>query len=87
VALEAQACGTPVIAASVGGLRFTVEDGASGFLVCGHDPGDYADRLRELLSDPVTSARLRAGALRQAKRFSWAQTAAGVLGVYRELVA
>src|SRR5204863_4267652 len=53
VALEAQACGTPIIAADTGGLRFLVEDAVTGFLVPGHDPADYADRLLALLADRV----------------------------------
>ena len=58
VAVEAQACGTPVIAASVGGLRTAVQDGVSGVLVDGHDPADYARALRELFADPARRARL-----------------------------
>jgi len=45
VAVEAQACGTPVIAAEVGGLPIAVRDGVSGVLVPGHDPADYARAL------------------------------------------
>ena len=45
VALEAQACGTPVVAAAVGGLRFVVHDDRTGFLVEGHDPADHAERM------------------------------------------
>src|SRR5690242_9227387 len=52
VAVEAQACGTPVIAASVGGLRTAVQDGVSGILVEGHHPADYAAALRRLLGSP-----------------------------------
>ena len=57
VALEAQACGTPVVAAAVGGLPYVVEDGRTGFLVEGHDPGDHADRLLQILRDPGSSRR------------------------------
>src|SRR5205085_1124904 len=62
VALEAQACGTPVIAAAVGGLRYSVADGVGGYLVQGHDPADYADRIVRLLTDPQEAARLAIGA-------------------------
>jgi len=86
VALEAQACGTPVIAASVGGLRFVVDDGRTGFLVEGHDPSDHADRLLRLLGDPELGRRLGDEAARQALRFTWDATASELLGVYRELV-
>jgi D-inositol-3-phosphate glycosyltransferase len=87
VALEAQACGAPVVGASVGGLRLAVADGESGFLICGHDPADYADRILQLLTDPGLAEGLRAGAVRHARRFSWDTTTGSVLEVYRELGA
>ena len=86
VALEAQACGTPVVAASVGGLRYVVEDGRTGFLVEGHDPGDHADRLLQILRDARLATRLGSDAARLALRFTWDATAAELLGVYRELL-
>jgi D-inositol-3-phosphate glycosyltransferase len=87
VALEAQACGTPVIASAAGGLRFVVVDGVTGFLVEGHDPADHADRLLRILHDPeLRDAMGRAGAA-HSHRFSWDATADEVLRVYRELVA
>jgi D-inositol-3-phosphate glycosyltransferase len=87
VALEAQACGAPVIAAEVGGLRYVVDDGISGFLVEGHDPGDHAERVLELLRDPALAARMGAAAVERSRRFSWDATAEGMLSVYREVVA
>ncbi len=87
VALEAQACGAPIVGASVGGLRLAVADGESGFLVCGHDPADYADRILQVLTDPGLASSMRARALEHARRFSWGATATGTLGVYRELGA
>jgi D-inositol-3-phosphate glycosyltransferase len=87
VALEAQACGAPIVGASVGGLRLAVADGDSGFLVCGHDPADYADRILQVLTDPGLASSMRARALEHARRFSWGATASGTLGVYRELGA
>src|SRR2546430_8669146 len=86
-ALEAEACGTPVIAAAAGGLRYVVIDGKTGFLIEGHDPGDYADRILRILSDPVLAARLSKGALRHAGGFSWDATVADIRQVYRELLA
>ncbi len=59
VALEAAACGTPVVAASVGGLRSLVEDGATGFLVDGRDPAAYAAPVAMLLDDPALGSRVR----------------------------
>jgi D-inositol-3-phosphate glycosyltransferase len=87
VALEAQACGTPVVAAAVGGLRFVIEDGVTGFLVDGHDPADYADRVLSLLADPARARRMGAAALERSLRFSWDATANEMLSVYRELFA
>jgi D-inositol-3-phosphate glycosyltransferase len=85
VALEAQACGTPVVAAAVGGLRYSVLDGVGGLHVVGHDPRDFSDRILELLGDPSLATRLSAGALEHAARFSWDATAAEIGRVYTEL--
>jgi D-inositol-3-phosphate glycosyltransferase len=85
VALEAQACGTPVIAADVGGLRHAVADGVGGLLVRGHDPVDYAAALTWLLRNEAGSAAMSQGAVRHAAGFSWDATAEGLGAVYREL--
>ena len=84
--VEALASGTPVIAADTGGLRYVVRDGVTGFLVPGHDPGDYADRLLTVLSDRVGARRMGDAAAANSLRFSWDATATDVLGVYRELL-
>jgi len=86
VALEAQACGTPVVAAAVGGLVTAVQDGVSGVLVNGHDPLDWARVMSGLLRSPARRLRLSVGAVRHANNFSWDRTAAGLLRVYREAV-
>jgi D-inositol-3-phosphate glycosyltransferase len=86
VALEAQACGTPVVAAAVGGLVTAVRDGISGVLVDGHDPADWARVLNRLLGEPRRRAELSLGAIEQARQFSWNQTAASLLAVYRDAV-
>src|SRR5207237_5049492 len=64
VALEAQACGTPVLAAATGGLRYVVEDGQTGFLVGGWDPADYADRPPRVLRDPAVGGEVGDGSAR-----------------------
>ncbi|AGL21182.1 glycosyl transferase [Actinoplanes sp. N902-109] len=87
VALEAQACGTPVVAAAVGGLVTAVTDGVSGVLVDGHHPGDWSRVLGELLLAPARRLQLSVGAVRHAAGFSWDRTAEGLLRVYREAVA
>src|SRR5262245_29308442 len=87
VALEAQACGTPVVAAAVGGLRYVVEDGAGGFLVAGHDPADHAERMLQVLSDPDAAAEMGRRGAHDALRFTWDATADQVLGVYRGLMS
>jgi D-inositol-3-phosphate glycosyltransferase len=86
VALEAEACGTPVIGAATGGLRYVIQDGQTGFLVEGHDPAEYADRILRLLSDPELAANLAAGALLHAAGFSWDATASGIASIYREVL-
>ncbi len=82
VAMEAQACGTPVVAASVGGLRTAVRHGYSGVLVESHEPGRYARAVRELIYSPATLARLRHGARQHASRFSWSATVDSLLQLY-----
>lgn len=87
VALEAQACGTPVVAAAVGGLVTAVRDGVSGVLVDGHAATDWAAVLRDLLAGEVRRARLARGAVAHARQFSWSRTAVRLLAVYRDAVA
>ncbi|MDG4794169.1 D-inositol-3-phosphate glycosyltransferase [Micromonospora sp. WMMD1082] len=87
VALEAQACGTPVVAAAVGGLVTAVRDQVSGVLVRGHDPVDWARTLARLLPDRARRAELSVGAARHARNFSWHRTATGLLTVYGEAIA
>jgi D-inositol-3-phosphate glycosyltransferase len=84
VALEAQACGTPVVAAAVGGLRTAVRDGYSGILVDGHDPVVWARVLGGLLSSPGRLSELSRGALEHAAAFNWPATAERLVGVYTE---
>jgi D-inositol-3-phosphate glycosyltransferase len=86
VALEAQACGIPVVAASVGGLRHVIREGSTGFLVPGDDPAVYAERLLRVLTGPGTAAALSRGAVAHAAGFPWESTAWSVLSVYAELV-
>jgi D-inositol-3-phosphate glycosyltransferase len=82
VALEAQACGTPVVAAAVGGLRTAVRDGFSGVLVDGHDPGVWARELERLIGSPGLLAALSRGAIEHASAFGWPATADKLIDVY-----
>ena len=82
VAVEAEATGTPVVAASVGGLTTAVRDGHSGLLVDGHRTDDWADALQRVLTDDALRSRLEAGARAQASLFSWDATAEATLQVY-----
>lgn len=82
VAVESQACGTPVVASRVGGLCTAVADGESGVLIPGHDPADYAAVLRRLHAEPGLHARLARGAVRHARDFGWDATVDRLLEVY-----
>lgn len=87
VAVEAQACGTPVLAARVGGLPTAVADGVSGLLVDDHDPRTWAGGLHRLLADPARLREMRRAAVVQAGRFSWQATVDALEEVYRRALA
>jgi D-inositol-3-phosphate glycosyltransferase len=82
VAVEAQACGTPVVAAAVGGLRTAVRHGLSGMLVDSRDPASYARAVRDLISAPELLTRLSRGAREHASRFGWSATVDALMQVY-----
>nr|WP_051706753.1 D-inositol-3-phosphate glycosyltransferase [Nocardioides aequoreus] len=82
VAVEAQATGTPVVAAAVGGLTTAVRDERSGLLVAGHDPAAYAAAYERVLLEPGLGERLRAGALEHARGFGWERNVEQMLTVY-----
>ena len=87
VALEAQACGTPVVATAIGGLRTAVADGISGVLVDGHDPRAWSSVLARLLQEPQRRVLLSIGALEHASHFGWDGTARGTLDVYDQVIS
>jgi len=86
VAVEAQACGTPVVASRVGGLAFSVADGESGYLIEADAVPDWAKKTSAVLTDDVVRSRLSGGAVVHASQFSWNVTAARLLELYKGLV-
>lgn len=86
VAVEAQACGTPVVAAAVGGLHTAVADGASGVLVDSHDPQDWARVLDRLISHPSYRSQLALGARLHAQDFGWSATTSATIDAYRRAI-
>ena len=86
VALEAQACGTPVVATAVGGLRTAVADGISGVLVDGHDPKAWSSVISRLLQEPQRRVLLSMGAIEHASHFGWDATARGTLDIYDQVI-
>jgi D-inositol-3-phosphate glycosyltransferase len=87
VALESQACGTPVVAAAVGGLPTAVLDGRTGVLVDTHATQDWAAAITALLRSPQRRRLLATAAREHAEQFSWRHTADGLLRSYRDAVA
>jgi D-inositol-3-phosphate glycosyltransferase len=87
VAIEAQACGTPVVAARVGGLATAVADRVSGILVDTHQPQDFAAALHEVLTDDALRGALAEKAVEHARSFGWDSTAERTLEVYQGAIA
>lgn len=86
VALEAMACGTPVIASEVGGLAYLVKNGQTGFHVPYRDPQALADKIMLLLSDPELRRRLGGQAVAYAQSYAWPYIADQIIDVYRRLL-
>jgi D-inositol-3-phosphate glycosyltransferase len=87
VAIEAMACGTPVIASDVGGLTFSIEDGYNGYLVPGSDPQALANKIILLLKHPILRDQLSDQARQWVKRYSWGNIADELLEVFEQTIA
>jgi len=86
VALEAMACGTPVIASKVGGLTFTVKDGVTGYLVADGDPAALSEKLKPILTDERLRRRMGKEGIRLAQKYSWSLVANKITSLYGQLV-
>ncbi len=87
VALEAAACGTPVVASDVGGLRSLIDHGRSGYLVDDATPASFAAWTRQILAEPLLAERLSTGAVLRARRYTWARAAHLLAEIYADLTA
>jgi D-inositol-3-phosphate glycosyltransferase len=85
VALEAAACGTPVVAAAVGGLLTLVDEGVTGFLMETRNPADYAAAIGDLLGNPLMAESMAAAAAEHARHYTWSTTAARLRRLYADL--
>lgn len=86
VALEAMACGTPVVASQVGGLAFLVQDGITGYSVPDQDPALLSERLGRLLGDPFLRAQMGAQAAQYARGYAWENIARQLIAVYQDVI-
>jgi D-inositol-3-phosphate glycosyltransferase len=86
VALEAMACGTPVVASQVGGLAFLVKDGITGYTVPVGDPEALCCRLKSLMSDPDLRAQMGQQAAEFARGYAWEKIAAQIVGLYKDVL-
>lgn len=84
VALEAMACGTPVVASQVGGLAFLVQDGVTGYTVPVDEPLALADRLTQLINDKQLKQRMGENAARLAREYRWENIAQKIVQVYQD---
>jgi D-inositol-3-phosphate glycosyltransferase len=87
VALEAAACGTPVVASAVGGLRSVVEHGVSGYLVNDRDPAEYAALVDDVLRNPSRTETMRTQAVTRARQYTWSIAAARLRRLYADVPA
>jgi len=87
VALEAMACGTPVVASQVGGLAFLVQDGITGFTVPVDDPQALADRLTILINDPDLRQKLGRQATAMAQDYAWEEISARIARLYEDVLS
>ncbi|MET0727966.1 MAG: glycosyltransferase [Acidimicrobiales bacterium] len=87
VALEAAACGTPVVASAVGGLRTLVEHERTGFLVEGRNPAAFAAYANEILTLPSVAAELSSSAAGRARDYTWSTAAARLRRIYADITA
>jgi D-inositol-3-phosphate glycosyltransferase len=85
VALEAAACGTPVVASAVGGLTTLVDDGRTGFLIEDPTPGRYAAAVRRIFDEPLMAERLSTASVLRARHYTWRAAAGALLDLHEEL--
>jgi D-inositol-3-phosphate glycosyltransferase len=85
VALEAAACGVPVVASAVGGLLTLVDDGTTGFLVRGRAPEEFAKAIARILDEPALAASMGVASAARAKRYTWSFAAARLRRLYADL--
>lgn len=86
--LEAMACGTPVIGSQVGGVKFTVKDGETGYLVPPNEPEAIAERIADLCQNPQSRERLSRQAIQHAQEFfTWQQVTSAVAALYKEVIS
>jgi D-inositol-3-phosphate glycosyltransferase len=86
VALEAMACGTPVIASEVGGLGFLVQDGETGFTVPDGEPDKLCEKLSLLLGDSQLRETMGRCAAEYARSYDWEKIAKQIVEVYDSLI-
>ena len=87
VALEAAACGTPVVASAVGGLQSLVDHGDTGFLIPDRDPANFAKAIARILDEPLLAEAMGAAASVRASRYTWAFAAARLRRLYADITA
>jgi len=87
VALEAMACGTPVVASQVGGLAYLLQDGVTGFHVPDQDPQALSEKLMQLLCNPDLHAQMSAQAVAYAQGYAWSKIAEQIVALYRQVLA
>jgi D-inositol-3-phosphate glycosyltransferase len=87
VALEAAACGIPVVASAVGGLQSLVDHGQTGFLIPRRDPVEFARAINRILDDPLLAASMSVASAARAKRYTWSFAAARLRRLYTDLTA